>query len=75
MTNFKGRMILVYLTKAFSHSILECNSLLIAISFLTVAIISQKPPFLNALRLILTFFTNTDNKSKKIKPTKSTYIL
>ena len=75
MTNFKGRMILVYLTKAFSHSILECNSLLIAISLLTVDIISQKPPFSifwGYLLLLLPIFID---KSKKIKPIKSTYIL
>ena len=59
-------MILVYLTKAFSHSILECNSLLIAISLLTVDIISQKPPFFNISRLFITFITNFINKSKKI---------
>ena len=56
----------MYLTKAFSHSILECNSLLIAISLLTVDIISQKPPFFNILRLFLTCITNFINKSKKI---------
>ena len=72
MTYFKGRMILVYLTKAFSHSILERNSLFIDISLLIVDIISQKPPFFNILRLILTFFTNTDNKKQKNKPTKCT---
>ena len=56
----------MYLTRSFSHSILECNSLLIAISLLTVDIISQKPPFFNILRLILTFLPVKINKSKKI---------
>jgi len=60
-----GRMILVYLTKAFSHSILERNSFSIAISLLTVDIISQKPPFFNILRLFLTFFTISMDKRKK----------
>ena len=59
-------MILVYLTKAFSHSILESNSLFIGISLLTVDIISQKPPFFNVLRLFLTFLPIKIIKSKKI---------
>ena len=62
-----GRMILVYLTKAFSPSILECNSLLIAISLLTVDIISQNPPFFNTSRLFSAL-------KQKNKPIKSTYM-
>lgn len=56
----------MYLTKAFSPSILECNSLLIAISLLTVDIISQNPPFFNILRLSFTFLPILIFKSKKI---------
>ena len=58
-----GRMILVYLTKAFSHSILESNSFSTDNFLLTMRIISQKPPFFNDLRLFLYTF---GKKSKKI---------
>ena len=70
-----GRMILVYLTKSFSHSILERNSFSIDISLLTVDIIPQKPPSFNILRLFLLFLPIFMVISKKIKPTKSTYIM
>ena len=54
----------MYLTKAFSHSILERNSLCIAISLLTVDIISQKPPFFNILRLLFTFISKKQKISR-----------
>lgn len=62
------------LLKVQAHSILERNSFSIAISLLTVDIISQKPPFSNILRLFLTFLPILVVKVKN-KPTKSTYIL
>ena len=61
----------MYLTKSFSHLILESNSFSIDIFLLTMRIISQKPPFFNISRLFSYFLPQ---KSKKIKPIKSTYI-
>ena len=57
-------MILVYLTKSFSHLIFESNSFWIVISFLTVDIISQNPPFFNILRLLFTFISKKQKISR-----------
>lgn len=61
----------ILLLKVQAHSILERNSFSIAISLLTVDIISQKPHFFHILRLLFTFIS----KKQKNKSTKSTYIL